>query len=77
MLVEGTEPFERWVNVPQPLEFKVYIFNVTNSRDIENGALPIVEEIGPYVYKYFNFLFNLLLFSFLFLFFWFISVNTA
>ncbi|KAH8295896.1 hypothetical protein KR018_011218, partial [Drosophila ironensis] len=34
-----------------PLNFKVYIFNVTNSDRIQHGAIPIVEEIGPYVYK--------------------------
>lgn len=38
--------------LPQPLEFKVFIFNVTNANDIHKGATPIVKELGPYVYKY-------------------------
>jgi len=39
------------VKLPQPLNFKVYIFNVTNPDRIQQGAIPIVEEIGPYVYR--------------------------
>lgn len=49
-LVNGTEQYERWVNLPQPLNFKVYLFNVTNAEDVLDGAMPIVNEIGPYVY---------------------------
>lgn len=51
ILYENSEQFQRWHTLPQPLEFKVYIFNVTNPDAIHNGALPIVKEIGPYVYK--------------------------
>lgn len=49
-LVKGTEQYDRWVEVPQPLEFKVYIFNVTNQDEIQRGMPPKVHEIGPYVY---------------------------
>lgn len=49
-LVEGTDQYERWVTLPQPLEFKVYIFNVTNVEEIQRGMMPKLEEIGPYVY---------------------------
>lgn len=51
VLEEGTEQFERWVNTPQPLDFKVFIFNVTNPNEIMKGATPTVKEIGPYIYK--------------------------
>lgn len=51
ILYENSEQFQRWQNLPQPLEFKVYIFNVTNADDIHRGALPIVKEVGPYIYK--------------------------
>lgn len=51
VLEEGTEQFERWVNLPQPLHFKVYIFNVTNPKEVMKGATPTVKEVGPYVYR--------------------------
>lgn len=54
VIQDGSEQFKRFVNLPQPLNFKVYIFNVTNSDRIQQGAIPIVEEIGPYVYKQFR-----------------------
>lgn len=51
VIVEGTEQFDRWVDIPIPFDFKVYVFNVTNPREIENGGVPNVQEIGPFVYK--------------------------
>ncbi|XP_034108645.1 sensory neuron membrane protein 2 isoform X1 [Drosophila albomicans] len=51
IIADGSEQYKRFVNLPQPLNFKVYIFNVTNPDMIQHGAIPIVEEIGPYVYK--------------------------
>ncbi|XP_017843953.1 sensory neuron membrane protein 2 isoform X2 [Drosophila busckii] len=51
VIADGSEQYKRFVNLPQPLNFKVYIFNVTNPDKIQHGAIPIVEEIGPYVYK--------------------------
>ncbi|KAH8339199.1 hypothetical protein KR074_006881 [Drosophila pseudoananassae] len=51
IIADGSEQYKRFVNLPQPLNFKVYIFNVTNPDRIQQGAIPIVEEIGPYVYK--------------------------
>ncbi|KAI4471425.1 scavenger receptor class b type-1 sr-b1 [Holotrichia oblita] len=50
-LEKGTEQYDRWRELPFPLEFKVYVFNVTNPREIErHGAVPIVREVGPFVY---------------------------
>nr|QKN21195.1 sensory neuron membrane protein [Zeugodacus cucurbitae] len=51
IIADGSEQYKRFVQLPQPLTFKVYIFNVTNAHKIQHGALPIVEEIGPYVYR--------------------------
>ncbi|XP_068142736.1 LOW QUALITY PROTEIN: sensory neuron membrane protein 2 [Drosophila tropicalis] len=51
IIADGSDQYKRFVNLPQPLNFKVYIFNVTNPDMIQQGAIPIVEEIGPYVYK--------------------------
>lgn len=35
-----------------PLTFKIYVFNVTNTEEINNGEKPKLAEIGPYVYEY-------------------------
>ncbi|XP_065158178.1 sensory neuron membrane protein 1-like isoform X2 [Atheta coriaria] len=50
-LKQGNEIRDMYVKVPFPLTFKVYMFNVTNPLEIsEKGAMPIVQEIGPYIY---------------------------
>lgn len=51
VLEEGTEQFERWVDLPQPLLFKVFIFNVSNPSEIIDGGVPRVKEVGPYIYR--------------------------
>ncbi|CAH2063819.1 unnamed protein product, partial [Iphiclides podalirius] len=43
--------FEKWRKLPMPLTFKIYLFNVSNPEDVNNGEKPKVTEIGPYVYK--------------------------
>lgn len=43
--------FDKWVKLPIPLDFKVYLFNVTNSAEVNSGEKPKLAEIGPYVYK--------------------------
>lgn len=49
-LRQDTPQFKRWEAVPQPLDFKVYIFNVTNPYEVQMGRRPRVVEVGPYVY---------------------------
>uniref|UniRef100_A0A1B6C183 Sensory neuron membrane protein 2 n=1 Tax=Clastoptera arizonana TaxID=38151 RepID=A0A1B6C183_9HEMI len=49
-LEDDSEALERWISLPMPLEFKVYVFNVTNPNEVSIGAQPIVKEMGPYVY---------------------------
>ncbi|XP_055685790.1 sensory neuron membrane protein 2 [Lutzomyia longipalpis] len=52
ILKNGTEQFDRFMELPQPLLFKVHLFNITNPNEvINNQALPIVEEVGPYIYR--------------------------
>lgn len=51
-LKEGTEQFDRWENLPIDVFYKIRMFNVTNSHEVMyENAIPIVEEVGPYVYK--------------------------
>lgn len=47
----GTESFEIWRKAPFPLKFKVYIFNIMNPDEVQNGGKPILKEKGPYVYE--------------------------
>lgn len=52
MLKEETETYKAWQNTPVPTFNKFYFFNVTNGFDVErNGAKPIVNEVGPFVYQ--------------------------
>lgn len=50
-LQPGTELREMWSNFPDPVGFKVYLFNVTNPTEIQKGAKPALKEVGPYVYE--------------------------
>lgn len=50
-LSNDSKMFDRWVKLPIPLDFKVYVFNVTNVEEVNRGEKPILKEIGPYVYK--------------------------
>ncbi|KAK9736318.1 CD36 family [Popillia japonica] len=50
-LERGTDQFNRWEELPFPLHFKVYAFHVVNPDAILEGARPIVQEVGPFVYN--------------------------
>ena len=50
-LQPGTELREMWSNFPDPVGFKVYLFNVTNPTEIQKGEKPALREVGPYVYE--------------------------
>ncbi|KAJ3662460.1 hypothetical protein Zmor_006808 [Zophobas morio] len=51
-LDEGTEQYDRFLDLPFPLTFKVYLFNVENPDEILKGtAKPKLSEKGPYIYK--------------------------
>lgn len=53
MVIEkGSETFEKWKQLPIPVYYRYYFFNVSNPLEIErSGAKPIVNEIGPFTYK--------------------------
>ncbi|XP_021949755.1 platelet glycoprotein 4 [Folsomia candida] len=54
-LQNGTDIYEKWVNIPVPIYLKFYLWNVTNYEDYQNNkdwsAKPNISEIGPYIYK--------------------------
>ncbi|KAB0797701.1 hypothetical protein PPYR_06714 [Photinus pyralis] len=49
-LKEGNEVYEIWRKQPFPQKMKIYFFNVTNADDVQQGAAPVLKEVGPYVY---------------------------
>jgi hypothetical protein len=54
------EPYKVFVNNSQyPISLSCYVLNITNSNDVlTNGSKPIVQEVGPYVYKMYRMAFN-------------------
>ncbi|KAK3869390.1 hypothetical protein Pcinc_025297 [Petrolisthes cinctipes] len=50
-LVPGGRAFDMWRTTPVPLFLSFYFFNLTNPKEFENGAVPLLEEIGPYCYR--------------------------
>ncbi|XP_031776848.1 uncharacterized protein LOC100123085 [Nasonia vitripennis] len=40
-----------WGKLPFSIDMKFYMFNLTNPDEVDNGAKPIMQEIGPYVYS--------------------------
>lgn len=48
----GGQSFGWWSKPPVEPRIKVYVYNVTNADEfLNNGSKPILEELGPYVYK--------------------------
>ena len=51
-ITEGSETFDKWRQIPMPIYYRYYFFNVTNPTEIErNGARPVVTEFGPFTYR--------------------------
>lgn len=40
-----------WAKSPIALDFRVFMFNVTNPEEAAKGAVPVVQEVGPYYYQ--------------------------
>lgn len=49
-LVEGTDMRANWAKTPIAVEFRIYLFNVTNPEEVHKGAKPILQEVGPFCY---------------------------
>nr|QGW45470.1 sensory neuron membrane protein 1d [Bradysia odoriphaga] len=50
-LKPGTEIRELYTKVPFPIDFRMYIFNITNKDEVTKGAKPMLQEIGPYYFE--------------------------
>lgn len=44
--------YTMWKDLPVPFFMSVYFFNVLNPAEILKGEKPMVEQRGPYVYRY-------------------------
>ena len=53
VVTRGTRAFQAWSESPVPAYTKFYFFNMLNAEDfIKNNVKPIVEERGPYTFRY-------------------------
>ncbi|ENN70885.1 hypothetical protein YQE_12290, partial [Dendroctonus ponderosae] len=50
-LTENTDQWDRFKELPFPMEFNIRFFLVTNPADVLNGSMPILKESEPYKYK--------------------------
>ena len=52
-LTDGSPAYDAWQEADYPTFMKVYLFSVSNSRDVEKkGAKPHIKEMGPYIFRY-------------------------
>lgn len=51
ILVEGSRVFESWKRPPPPVYMQYFFFNVTNPDEIATGAVPVLNQVGPYTYR--------------------------
>ncbi|XP_033218894.1 sensory neuron membrane protein 1-like isoform X2 [Belonocnema kinseyi] len=49
-LIPGSEMRNLWADLPIPLDFRIFLFNITNAEAIAQGENPIVKEVGPFFY---------------------------
>ncbi|OQR75702.1 scavenger receptor class B member 1-like [Tropilaelaps mercedesae] len=49
--LESEDVLENFISPPVPVYQRIYMFNLTNSKEVRKGAKPSVDEIGPYVFR--------------------------
>lgn len=53
-VLPGSFSYDLWHYTPIPLYIRFYLFNLTNPDEFTNGAKPVLQEVGPYVYREFH-----------------------
>ena len=51
VLINSSKAFDSWKTLPIPIINSFYFFNVSNSIEVKNGQLPVLAEVGPYVFR--------------------------
>ena len=51
VLTPNSQLYENWRILPTPIITSIYFFNVTNPKEVLNGAKPKLVEVGPYVFQ--------------------------
>ncbi|CAK1588304.1 unnamed protein product [Parnassius mnemosyne] len=51
VLLDDTTQLDRFIDVPVPLNFTIRLFNISNTEEVLAGGVPVVSEVGPYIYK--------------------------
>ena len=52
-MTQGSRTFETWKSPPPPVFMQYFFFNITNADEFLAGAKPVVQQIGPYTYRYY------------------------
>lgn len=42
---------ELYLAIPIDITFSVYLMNITNPDEVQRGSAPIMNEVGPYVFR--------------------------
>ena len=50
-LVNGSTATNQFLQSSAPLYSEYYFFNITNPKEILDGATPHVKQVGPFVYR--------------------------
>nr|AMY96569.1 class B scavenger receptor [Portunus trituberculatus] len=51
VIKKGSKAYDMWKATPVPLSLKLYVFNLTNPEEFKNGSKPVLDELGPYVWR--------------------------
>lgn len=49
-LKPGSPARDLYNEVPFPITFNVYVFNITNPDDVQVGERPHLQQLGPYTF---------------------------
>jgi len=50
-LAPGSDRLQSWLVPPVQAHLTGYAFHVTNPEEVQQGAKPVLQEVGPFVYK--------------------------
>ncbi|KAM7538610.1 hypothetical protein Aperf_G00000047261 [Anoplocephala perfoliata] len=50
-ITPSSSVYSQWASTDAPMFFSIYLFNITNQGEIEMGAKPRIQQIGPYVFR--------------------------